>query len=424
MNRHRKYLCLSAGLTLAWLAAVAGFNVAVDPYRVFRIVENPSLATFREKSVGRVGKAEAARRSTADVCLIGDSRMYGGISPDFPELTRCGVVEKFAVPGCTSYESVRMIELIQSSRSPSLILWAMDPETLCLLPIRHATPECVTTRLNPDLSVPQYLQHHLVSPEVLVDSAAVLVRAATTPGEGRVHDGRLHFIDDVENEPKPARIRYAHSVLDAWTNWLIYAKDFGSTPDEGIRSLRPHLEHWRRRGSRIVLAMPPMHAMVHATHLRSAFGRSLAEASTRKLVACIEDINAGDRNLPPIELWSFREFSEWQCAWNPEGDASLYDGWFDDPLHLRVKLGRRMIRRILNSKFQADRFGVRLTAANVDDYLSRLRTQLAEYERSAPRQMELIARVEAENPGPDYATRRTARSRKIVATGILNPERH
>lgn len=431
MRHPRKHLWRFFGFTALYLSVVAGLNVVVDPFGVHRVVDIPALERHRFKKATRTGRAEAARKSEADVFLVGDSRTLWSISPDLPPLQEIGKVESLGVAGCTVYEAMRMIELTQEKRAPRVVLWGFDPEMLSALPERHMPAESRLTWLNPDLNRIGYAQATLTGPATLLESLKVLARIgkpASTPsvtseesdgaftGSDRREPPRVTASDaspgkSGRSTPSPTNAGAASRTslsagfderyLSAVSNWAkfddFYRRREGFV-ETALEELGPKFELWQSNGTRLILVIPPMAAMTHAAIFHAPERWRRIEHATRLLVECTNDLNERNPHRPPIEIWDFRGFSPMQREGTSVHPSHNLSPWFKDPVHATRRMGGLVVDRIFRRANDTDSFGVRISAGNVLGHLANLRKNLESFEAETPGAAAFLAEVERKIP--------------------------
>jgi hypothetical protein len=387
MSSPKRYLWQVTGLTAAWFLAVAGTNVVVDPHGVFRLVELPALAPYKERLLDRTAKAEIARSGECDVLLVGDSRVWIGFNPLHPGLAGFGRVHNCAFTGSTVYEGARVLELARHTRPPRLVVWGFDPEIVPGLAEEHATTALPMTRLDPDLALWPYHRLHTIGISTLRESFCALVRAARHREAPWVRRGQA--------------LRWVRPGVDytATFTWIL-AECFGDMAplsageDTGVDRLVQLLERLQADGTRVVLFFPPMHATRHEILFRTENTRHRAETIARELVGRIDDLNARRSGRPAVELWDFRGFTAYHAEDLPPRDQRRPMRWHWEPLHFREELGDLVLSRMFGPGPTADGFGVRLTGANIQQHLADLARQRRRYLRNHPEQANILSAAE------------------------------
>jgi hypothetical protein len=131
----KRYLLLWLTLTSALLLGVAAFNLLVDPYRLFHLIDKPGFNVTKPKADahGAMVKAYQVLYLQPQGLILGNSRAEYGIDPEqtaWPTSAR--PVFNMALPGKSTEISLRYLQHVLASaegsqtRKPRVVIWGID----------------------------------------------------------------------------------------------------------------------------------------------------------------------------------------------------------------------------------------------------------------------------------------------------------
>ncbi len=389
MRRYVRQFALYAGLYL--LGAMA-LNVGIDPHRTFGLFEPRELTPYNRQALEAGAKAEVARRGVADVVLLGDSRIMIGCDPTHPALAREGRVENLAFAGATVSEAGRMLELALERRPPRLVVWGIDAESLPALRSPELRPHTLETRLNPDLDLWSYYRSRLIGLRTTWEACDVIRRRwVRTDCPWNRHGQKI----DWEVRAPNAWLANTSTLaprLQAQRTW--------TPPEEsGVEACAPLLARAQQAGARVVLCLPPTHAMFQETLYHRPEQRQFANDCLRDLLATVERLNAAAPESPPIEVWDFHGYTRWHVEEFPNpalgGATPTALEWHWDAVHFQTTLGDLMLDRMLDGSAEPAGFGARLTRETLALHLAARVGERERYHQTQPRQLATLAELDA-----------------------------
>ncbi|MCA9054029.1 MAG: hypothetical protein KDA75_09345 [Planctomycetaceae bacterium] len=367
-----------------YLTGAAVVNVCVDPERIFGLVEWSWLSPYKVSALDPAGKAEIAHRDPPDVALIGDSRTMIGFDPQHPLLTRFGRSENLAFAGANPEEAARMLELLIESCPPKLVLWGLDAEGFAALERPRWEPRALETRLNPDLDLWSYYRRHLFGLPALQASYQAIRR-----GLFRRHVPWTNHGQKIDWEARPTG---AHRANENTLRHRVQGRtNLPTDAPTGIEFVEPLLRRAQQAGTRLVLFLPPAHALFHDANYRQADRRRYAERCLTDLVVTVAAINRERPDGPAIEVWDFTGFTSWHTEAFPESVESDSLKWHWDAVHFQDSLGSLALKRMLGEERTQGSFGTRLLPSTLPTHLANWSRQRIEYERTHPRQAGVLS---------------------------------
>ena len=367
MNRiYHRYMWILAAVFAGMLATVICFNVIVDPYGVWRIVErqgfNAAKPTRRDQNY--MFKAVDLARRTAPVLLYGSSRVAFGLDPDSAD-------ESLGCRGCSYNAALTgghmkalhayLMHTLEQGAPLEHVIWGID-----FFAFDRGT------RLAPVFD-PTRLNHFGMSANDAIFAATGLattwrslrtVGANATPpvDEPYSDDGHLTAADMREQVARVGMRQRFRRSLDLYLNGRFTAYQPSA---EAWRLFDDALRRLRERGVKVTVFVPPTHA-VHLEALRlrglwdcwSAFKRRLAEHTA---------------------YWDF-------SGTNPVTAEPIRDTMdhYWDISHFRASVGERILTQITGADGADMGFGQRIRADNVDTHLAAARRALAAWREHNP----------------------------------------
>jgi hypothetical protein len=355
-------------LTLALLAAVAGFVVAVDPYGTFFLVETawnrykPDILTH-----WRTGKTLRVALVEPETLLVGSSRVLGGLDPDHPTLAGARAFN-FGLPGTTYCDFANHLRQIAPRGHLRRVVIGLDifganayfEQPGCALP-----PELA----NAALAFPRVL----LSIDTVTDARRTITRRHDLdPNIWQPTPNGLAAIDPrtVEKQGGPnATFRHFEQLTLANSYFPLPLCTFGlEDPQSGrfpLRWLERLLADAYEKGMEVTLVINPEHARMTEALVAAGLWTEY-ERWYREIVA-INARLAQAAGRPPFPIWDFGGFNSVTTEPVPPADqrtGRMRNYW--DASHYTKEVGDLMLERAFGSGagVPAD-FGVRVTPENV-----------------------------------------------------------
>jgi hypothetical protein len=379
MDKHsRRFLSNWVLACIVLAAAVAIFNVMIDPYLLFNM---PRIDGFnaRKPSVEtqeRLIKAYDVLRARPNTLILGTSRVAVGLDardPVWPEHVRS--VYNLGLGGAPPYVTYRYLQHVISQRHLELVVLGLDFELFLSVPnAQHPTDPDFEARLSVtrdgSINASRNLQrikdvlHGALSFDALSDSAATL----TANFQGESSDlvaGNLDWND----------FRYRTSVMGSYpliAMWnLLSIRYFrGSQQNQfAMGEVQSILDLCESHGTRVILFISPSHAdqleILDLLGLWQPF-----ENWKRELVAMTAKYS-GTSYRSGIALWDFSGYDSYSTENMPIDRRALH--WWWDSVHYTRALGDAIVERIFGTG--DPRFGVLLSPEGIEPHLADIRNQ-------------------------------------------------
>jgi hypothetical protein len=397
----RRYLAFAAATTILLAGAVVGANAVVDPFGMVGAVPRPGF-NLRKPAVRRrvrLAKAYDVRRIAPRAIVLGTSRSHVGLRMTHPGWS-ASPRYNLAFDGATTHElyaylvhaqAVRPLEQVvlgldtwQLSNVPSTVRPSFDPSVL-----RDGGALDRLRLLAADVRL-------LASVDTLLASFETVRAQDWADQEWLAPDGQrlgeLFFrrAGEMFHDVSPRAYFEANDREEI--GWRLPppapAPTSGapapSPPDDGsLAYVRRIIDFCREHGIDLRIFITPVHA--RQLEIAAAAGEWKGmEAAKRSLVAYLAADAARHPDLPAIPLWDFSGYSSVTTEPLPSGGGEMR--WYWDSSHFKEIVGDWVLDRVFGTvaagsgEPPAD-FGVRLTADDVDDALSRIRAARELYRR-------------------------------------------
>ncbi|MDB5446877.1 MAG: hypothetical protein JWQ97_2194 [Phenylobacterium sp.] len=394
----RRYALGLIGAVLALVGLVALFNLLVDPFGVWRLVEIPGVNAEKTRSaVGRFAKAHAVRTFQPRAVILGTSRTRIGLDPTHPGWADgAGPAYNLAFGGATMGEVRDYFEL--ATREAPVKVAVVGLDFWMFNASRPANEEFDAARLRSGglvRDLPKLLLANALEPswKTLVYNHDLAARRE--PLEVSQHyDGHGAWAAD-----RP----YKHRESFIGANQAYLTQEYFppprrvfclADPARGVNTLaqlQQMLDLARQRHVKLTLFFSPAHAR-EAEVARAAGLWPTYEAWKRQVTAL-----AAAAGTP---LWDFSGYNSITTEAVPPLDrpqARMAHYW--ESAHYKEVLGGMILDRISgrsNPDIPAD-FGLRLTAADIEARLAADRAARAAYAAAQPQQVAEVARLAAES---------------------------
>jgi hypothetical protein len=389
----------------ALAGAIASFNYAVDPYLLFDVKRvhgfndlKPSVAT-RE----RMMKAYQAGRVSARTVVIGSSRSDLGMDPatvSWPASAQ--PVYNLSLVGSGTAEGMKYLRhyvAMNPGNAPRTVVVGLDFESFLYVSrgvntrVKSSNMSELEERLavdaegNPNpLRAVRVLKDRalgLLSLDAIVDSIKTITgsrSASVTNLEPNGHLSEAGFRDTAHADG--FQLLFTQKHLDAIKQYGKPRRVLSDTPDGPIRefgALRQLLSLAKANGIEVALVIQPAHASRLELLDRMGYWGDY-ERWKRELAALSAQAGASQK----VALWDFGGYEREAREPVPAKGKDTRDmQWFWDPVHYTSKLGDVMVARIFTDG-QGEGFGVRLTPANVEAQIARVRRDREAFRAAMP----------------------------------------
>jgi hypothetical protein len=379
MSAATRYLGFLLSATLAILGAVAVFNLLVDPYGLFHVVNRDGFNRIKSQAGQRAEmfKRHGVERMRPNALVLGNSRAEIGFDPQssaWPSSLR--PVFNLALPGTSVDSALDEFSHVLEFATPKFVIvgldfldFRVDPSVADdPPPARNGRWHWFRERLSALLTI-----------NALADSLATL-KAQRDPYSTGLSEAGFNPMRDYVGIAR----REGYHAMFRQRDWetaksyargskTIYLPDGRPAPE--FLAVERIIATAGQAGIPIRLVIYPVHAhalvLIHQAGLWPAF-----EAWKRELV-----IRVDGARFANVELWDFSGFTPYADeSIPPPGDKTSEMRWYWEGGHFKKSLGDALLARIFGGSAEHPAWGRQLTARNLDEQLQQQRAARDEYE--------------------------------------------
>jgi hypothetical protein len=397
----KQYLWAWFWWTFAVLANVLIFNLVVDPYGLFPIVEVGGLNRIKSQASERAPlfKRTAVQRAQPTAVILGNSRAEIGFDPESPAWpSSARPVFNLALPGAGISAVAAEFGQALKSTAPRLVFVGLDFVDFRIDPASRETFTLPAARGDGLAPVRERIAA-LLTMNALADSLATikaqhdpyptsLTAAGFNPKRDYVgiarREGYYALFRQRDQENATAYMRGPKAVFES-----------GGKPAPGFDAVDSIIALAQMRDITLRFVIYPYHAhtltLFHLTGLWPAYEDWKREL-TRRVDAA--------RGTMDVELWDFTGFSPYADERVPRpGDTHTELQWYWEAGHFKKALGDLLLADMFNVPVDGEHWGSRLTQSNIEEQLLRQRSTRDKYESSHPEdRRELAMLVNALSP--------------------------
>ncbi len=356
-----------AALLLLW-ALMAAWTVTVDPFGLFRLVEEPGFNQDKSDA-GRLQSLLRLLKRDRGVVVLGSSRVAAFDRPlreRFPGEHSMA----FHVPDLRAPELAELLEFIGNQAPPRRLFLALD-----FFAFNRASGVVAPQYARLDgLFWPDFVLRNLLSWDAFREAIRVVARsgdAAETTKQVAIQADRQAEVTGKE-PPGKAVARFRDVVTRYFERHFYGGFRFDTA---GAERVEQAIRRLTDAGTEVVLFIGPPHAALLAT-LRASGAWPAFELFQRHV--------AGFADSAGLPVWDF-------VAIDDHSGEAVGAGmqWYQDPSHYRPALAALLLARMAGDT-GAPPLGLRLTPAGVDDLLAAQRAALTGYLEAHPDLVRLV----------------------------------
>jgi hypothetical protein len=384
-----KWFALGAVLAQLLVACV---NWLVDP---FAIHSSPRIAGFNALKPGilrheRIFKTVLAADAGWDAIILGTSRADIGLDPDHPAFAglRCF---NAATANQTHEETRQMLEAASASGKLRRAVIALD---FFASNPRHAEIA--------DYELANFSRWRRL--EVVFSGTTLAESISTVIHQNRQLVERDYGIWERNGRREfSVRAGYRAAALGSDESYIRshyqYPYTFSYRGSEPLAHVRRLIAYAHAKGIDLKLLISPSHARQWETLAVDGLWDDWEEWKRRLVLMNEEEARKAGR--APFALWDFSGYNTITVERFPAADdAAASMKWYWESSHYKKEAGDLALDRVFSVADPARRvpedFGVRLTAATIDDHLRNIRAGRAAWLRAHPEDAAEIRRISAE----------------------------
>lgn len=398
MNR---YLFAWLGGTVSLLIAVAIFNLGVDPYGLFRLIDKPGFNSIKPTAAARgaMTKAYQIVRTRPRGLILGNSRSEVGLDPTHAAWPpHAQPVYNAALPGTGTATSLLYLQHTLAAAAsnpgeqPKVVVWGidvMDFLTDATIPRRNTITANEHSRLlkidNKNTIRFQQTRDYLMSTltlSALLDSIETIASQRNPYAVNLTPFGFNPMRDYVKISSDEGYWKVFRQKDQA--NIKAYLRrpkgifDSSGGTSQALEDLKEVIRLCRQYEIELHLFTYPYHA--HLLEIIRITGHWPALETWKRTVVQFLADEANNASKPGFPFWDFSGFNTLSTEAIPaKGDRKTKMRWYWEAGHFKSELGDLMVERMFGHGTQSADFGVLLTPANVEAQIKAMKDQEERY---------------------------------------------
>lgn len=369
----KRYLTQWFLATALMLLVVAAINLVVDPYGIFRLVDQPGFNSIKPTAAshGAMSKAYQVLRVQPKTLILGNSRVEVGLDPNHPAWPQSArPVYNAALPGTGTATSLRYLQHVLAANAgnpaaqPTLVLWGVDfmdflTDPTLPTPTRSANPDSSESKrlMTAPFSTRFGQQARDYAESTL--TLAALIDSVTTLANQR----NPYAVDLTPQGFNPMR-DYIKITQDEgyWAVFRqkdqVYEKSFARFPKGIFDASGNTSKHWedlkeimrlcRQSGIELRLFTYPYHAHMLDIFSKTGHAPGLAFWKATLVKALADEATASAK--PAFRLWDFSNLNAITDEGVPlKGDHRSTMRWYWEAGHFKSTLGDVMLYQLLEA---------------------------------------------------------------------------
>ncbi|GAA5481738.1 hypothetical protein [Haloferula sargassicola] len=365
------------------LVVVGGFFLTtwVNPWRVVNVPwSSKALDPYRdiEKNFSRTCKAGLAASRQWDTAVFGSSRVDIGIDPNGPHLASRNAVNLGLNAGLLHENKAAFDYFMARQEKPKLVIFFIDAGDLTMADQRReeGLADFTNSPLKPgSQGIESWFRDHC-GVSSISSSIEVLRRAAEKEPALYSPRGFRTEAERLEHPRKQIAGLYLSTILRIARNRTAL-----DGLDEGkLNEVRDIIRQCRSKGSRLLLVMPPNHALFQLAFPSLGGSDPWFERDRMALARLAEE------GGPEVEFWDFQDGHPLNSDRLPE--EGQMEHWID-LFHFTPEIGEKMLSAMLDERAG---YGMELRPGEVQAQVERLKRQLANWAEAHPENMRFLSK--------------------------------
>lgn len=406
----RRYALALGAMTVAALVALAGLQLVVDPLAVHG-TGLERFAPWRSLHF-RGAKGEALARGGYEAIILGTSRAMAGFDPQHPAWQGRRVYDA-SLDGTNLWELERQWRVADTWNDPDVLL--IETSLLAFGAARTGSADFADSRLPTGSVRVDTRLGWLFGTRVLALAAQVVRQSATgsLPRRSVRPDGHREY----RESPESNRALFEGLLV---SNFLVSTETYNGftyAPDR-VAALERIVMGARAQGIRVILVIPPVHAVQFEVLERMGCGDDLVRLRA-DLVDLVHRANA-DTAGPAVRVWDFMGWTG-AVAEPISGDDEPPMAGFYESSHFTADLGGVVLDRVLGGPDRCDaacaQFGVDLAEVDLGAHAARLVDGRRAWLDAHPAEVEWLDALEARTETERARRLRQAQAATPASTG-------
>ncbi len=403
----KKYALSSLLACLSLLIVVIGFNVLVDPFRMYRLIERPGFNLYKPAIYKRVRllKAYEVRRLKPESILLGTSRCHLAFRPSHEGWAQEAANRyNLAFDGATTKEMyyyllhayaagalkqvILGLDTYHPTNAPAMTRPDFDPSLLLTERSLLSWPRMVIADLKLltsfdtlAMSIKTLREQKNIETEWFAPDGQRLGEVFfRRPSEDFIKFGPRYYFD--ETDKMEVKYKLEWKIPSPLTKGPSAPMTEKPDPLTSLVYIERIVEFCRAKGIDLKIFLTPSH--VHQLEITAAAGEwPSIENGKRNLLRILADDAQEHPNQPPIKLYDFSGYSSITTEPLPEKGSFKEMAYYWDSSHFKQNVGDMALDQMFDVKRKGEPlpedFGVLVTADHLDNWLSRIEARQKEY---------------------------------------------
>lgn len=354
--------------------AIAGFNIWVDPYNIYRYgsADAQRMSRVDQGLSMRLSKPWQVFQAKATAAVIGSSR--SGSIPPTPPSWHGKVGFNLSMAGLTLHEMLRTIEYAQARGPLSDLVIGLEYETFISGDYKTGIG-FAEDRLAPAESAGFFRQAIQDSFDTLFTSSGIIrsLMAIT-----RREPITTKYFPDGHWENNSRAWRGEAGYVSVGKNMRRLIGGAPSIYQENLEVFAAILVYCHQQDIDVTLFISPEHLFL--TDLRKTIDPSSRWQKFHHDLARLNESIATEQGSTAFALWGFNHLRGIVDEPLPSVDTSP-QAWFRDGIHFRKELGQLLIKKMLDAENTPSHA---LTSRNIDNYLEQVEKLRSEFVAGNP----------------------------------------
>jgi hypothetical protein len=376
----KQYCRLVLMIALSVLGIVTVFNVLVDPLGSYASMNLHAFEPLRATLFTRTARGELARRGPWDTIVLGTSRPKAGL-PAHHSIFETNRVCNLAVDAARMSEAAAILDYVRVRQPLRRVVLFLD-----FAMFRASTfykYDFAESRFNPKVSLFEYHCKNLIGADATDRSRKFTSKwmKGYVPREGETNGFYIHSL-----RAKTVQRELFERVLGTHA----YAYSAMRPAPAQMDELRRFVRMCRDHDIGFTLALNPVHAL-DLELWRAGGNWERFEQWKRDVVTVLAEEGVAQRFV----VWDFSGYSRFTTEEVPSADnASARMKFYFENSHYTPALGAVMLEQMFGTAI--DNFGAKISAANIEEHLQRIRDERESYARTHTDEVEWVRRISKE----------------------------
>ncbi|WP_036476584.1 hypothetical protein [Myxosarcina sp. GI1] len=392
MNSVRFYLKVYFGILISGLLTVASFNLIVDPYNIYRLVEVPGLdrkdPSIVKSAMRRIKSIDITERNY-DTLILGSSRVIQGIDPESPIFSDFSAYNA-GLPRAYIYEIYHIFKYAQKNLDLKAVVLGLDFEVFLL---------------NADRGIKDFELSKFTGNNIYLANWKNLFTWQNIEFSWKTIKSQKHDYSFVYTDKGFRKNNYFignyHDNFEKHTQHvfaLVGGEKENLLPQKSnikynLKLIEKIVKDCQKNNIKLYLFISPTHAhQLEVYRILNLF--SLYENWKKQLTTMTNKLSKNNSKNNYM-LWGFSGYNRI----NTEKIQDRNMHWYWDSSHYKKKVGEMILARLLGqdaSQDVSEDFGKIINIHNVESHTRNIRQEQKQYQQGFPGEVEKVEQIARE----------------------------